>query len=150
MTYSSKRRKIICLILIAITLSFIFGNSMLGSDTSSQISSGFLKFIYPTFKMIFSEKLATEYLLRKIAHFSEFALLSLEFCFLFMEKGKEKRFMVLFFGLFSAVTDETIQIFSGRVSSTIDVFIDFTGVMFSLVVFETTLRLIKKEGNFHV
>ena len=100
----------------------------------------------------------SEFLLRKAAHFSEYGLLGVEFSLLlglqYDKNGKNFQYgrNLLDFpliGMLCAVTDETIQIFSGRGSLVSDVWIDTAG--FSTGFFLTVLLFLfinhcKKAG----
>ena len=100
----------------------------------------------------------SEFLLRKAAHFSEDGLLGVEFSLLlglqYDKNGKNLqhgRNLLDFplIGMLCAVTDETIQIFSGRGSLVSDVWIDTAG--FSTGFFLTVLLFLfinhcKKAG----
>jgi VanZ family protein len=85
---------------------------------------------------------------RKTAHFCEFGLLGCELTLLFWLKSGlsfQNLCNSAFAALLTAVTDETIQIFSGRGSQVQDVVLDFagalTGILFSrLLVGETEKR----------
>ena len=79
-----------------------------------------------------------EFLLRKAAHFSEYALLGAELSLLLnllldrngrpLARGRRLLdFPAL--GFFAAAIDETIQIFSGRGSSLLDVWLDTAGCL---------------------
>ena len=75
----------------------------------------------------------TEFIVRKTAHFTEFAIEGI--LLLSVVKGyttRPLRFLgwPLLAGLMTALTDETIQLFSlGRSSQVTDVWIDFVGVV---------------------
>ncbi|MDO4882818.1 MAG: VanZ family protein, partial [Oscillospiraceae bacterium] len=76
----------------------------------------------------------TDHIIRKLAHFSEFALIGglLTSCAYSFDRFKPYRyiFTVLFTGLFTAVIDEAIQLFSdGRSGQITDVLLDFSGVL---------------------
>lgn len=100
----------------------------------------------------------SEFLLRKAAHFSEYGLLGVEFSLLLglqhdkngknLQCGRNLLDFPLI-GMLCAVTDETIQIFSGRGSLVSDVWIDTAG--FSTGFFLTVLLFLfinhcKKAG----
>lgn len=100
----------------------------------------------------------SEFLLRKAAHFSEYGLLGVEFSLLLglqhdkngknLQCGRNLLDFPLI-GMLCAVTDETIQIFSGRGSLVSDVWIDAAG--FSTGFFLTVLLFLfvnhcKKAG----
>ena len=87
---------------------------------------------------------------RKMAHFAEFALLG--FLFMLCLRVYTRHFVrhvswPLFFGLLVAVTDETIQLYvPGRTSSTLDVLLDFSGVVSGLFVALVILLFIRMCG----
>ena len=131
-------------ILIALTLAFIWSNSMQSGAPDDQPGgmSGSLKAWLE--QLLHTE--ISEFLLRKAAHFSEYGLLGVEFSLLLgLQHDKNgKNFQhgrnLLDFpliGMLCAVTDETIQIFSGRGSLVSDVWIDTAG--FSTGFFLTVL-----------
>ena len=119
----------VCILLILLTLSFIWGNSLLPAKDSSAISGGIFRWL----KENLGEYLrGTEYLLRKLAHFSEFAGLGVVltwFFHLMSQKGIHSFTMPLLFGCMTALLDETFQRFTpGRDPNVIDVWIDTAGV----------------------
>ena len=92
----------------------------------------------------------THYFVRKSAHFCEFGLLGCELMLLFgLRSGMSLQSMsnAAFAALLAAVTDETIQIFSGRGSQVQDVVLDFcgavTGILFTSLVI---LRIGKRKS----
>lgn len=119
-------------------LCFIWGNSLLPGKDSGNLS-GFVGMILQ--KLLPFLDLQSEtgmYLLRKAAHFSEFAALGMSFAWLFGMLS-EKRLWSLSLPLISGATvaaiDETIQIFSpDRGPSIKDVCIDTCGVITGIAV----------------
>ena len=122
------------------TVLFIFVNSMLPPDISSEQSAavgGFISSIIPPDTALGSFILDN---LRKIAHFTEYGLLGMEIALhvtLFGGKSRVKKaFLALPVPLFVGFTDETIQIFSGRGPEISDVWIDIGGfIFFSLIAY---------------
>lgn len=122
---------LVCL-LIAVTLGFIWGNSVKSRSESKLLSLGVLQWIRPLLGMIFSPENVTDHLVRKLAHFTEFGLLGAELImltYLLRKLRVQSVLNCLFAGLSAAVIDETIQIFSARGSQAIDVLLDFGGVI---------------------
>lgn len=114
-------------LLLAANLALIWGNSMLSGSQSQELSDGFLRqFAFlPAFLGEYGPKL-----IRKIAHFTEFACLGLLLAGFFRARGRAPLLPGALCGLLSACVDETIQIFSPeRSSSLADVWIDFAGVL---------------------
>ena len=129
----SKRKKILIVsqsILIALTLWFIFKNSILSKQQSSEQSgSVFFAFQY-IFDAIFGAGVITPSVFRKMAHAIEFALLGFQVYLLYytLMGFKIKRlFEVLCLGLIVGIIDESIQILSNRGAQVSDVWIDFGG-----------------------
>lgn len=128
--------------LIFAMLLFIWGNSMLPGELSGELSGGLMEYVGKLFAVFGA---AGEFVLRKLAHFSEYTALGFFLGGLFTAQGQKsihRITMPMCCGLFTACVDETIQIFSeGRGSSLIDVWIDFSGVCFGLLLHELLHRL---------
>lgn len=117
-------------LLLAATLALIWGNSLQGPAASSALSSGSLKIFTPFLEIFVGRGNVTEYLVRKLAHFTEFAILGSELALLLIVYRKVSLQGVvncLFASLSAAVIDETLQIFSGRGPMVQDVVLDFAG-----------------------
>ena len=114
-------------LLLAANLVLIWGNSMLPGSQSQEVSDGFLR------QFAFLPALLGENgpkLIRKIAHFAEFAWLGFLLAGSFRAWGRAPVLPAALWGLLSACVDETIQIFSpGRASRLTDVWIDFAGIL---------------------
>ena len=134
-------------ILIALNLALIWGNSMLTGISSEAVSGGVLALLGRFLPVLLTE--AGHTLLRKAAHFSEFALLGLLYCGRHRLVKGEPPVHLMGFGLAVACIDETIQIFTpGRASSLIDVWIDASGFALGLlliVIFHTITNKIKGD-----
>lgn len=122
-----KKRNALCCVLIALNLALIWGNSTLPGGVSMELSDGFLALLsqgLPALAVIGS------ILIRKLAHFSEFACLGLLLGWLLSPEGGFRGFAApALLGTLAACVDETIQRFvPGRESSLIDVWIDIFGV----------------------
>lgn len=140
-------------ILIALTLAFIWSNSMQSRAVSGGMSGSLKTWLE---QLLHTE--ISEFLLRKAAHFSEYGLLGVEFSLLLgLQHDKNgKNFQhgrnLLDFpliGMLCAVTDETIQIFSGRGSLVADVWIDTAGFstgFFLIVLLFLFINHCKKAG----
>ena len=140
-------KKRILTILIAANLALIWGNSLLPGESSGAISGGVLAFLGRFRPVLLTE--AGHTLLRKAAHFSEFALLGLLYCGRHRLVKGEAPVHLMGFGLAVACIDETIQIFTpGKASSLIDVWIDASGFALGLlliVIFYTISNKIKGD-----
>ena len=140
-------KKRILSILIVLNLALIWGNSMLTGLSSEAVSGGILALLGRFLPVLLTE--AGHTLLRKAAHFSEFALLGLLYCGRHRLVKGEAPVHLMGFGLAVACIDETIQIFTpGRASSLIDVWIDASGFALGLlliVIFYTISNKIKGD-----
>ena len=130
----TKNRMRLCVTLLVCCLTFIWGNSLLPGNISGAISDFVNKVLSFFFEQGEKEPENGGFLLRKMAHFTEFTALGLCLCWLFgmLKKGKLAPFLC---GAAAACVDETIQIFvPGRVSSLRDVCIDSCGVLLGVIL----------------
>ena len=136
-------KKRILTILICLNLALIWGNSLMTGVDSEAVSGGVLEFLGRLFPVLLTETGHT--LLRKAAHFSEFALLGLLFCGRYRLARRNTPPHLMGFGLAVACIDETIQIFTpGRASSLIDVWIDTSGFCLGFVVIYAVYTIYNK------
>lgn len=146
-----KRRSVILTLLsllILLTLGFIWGNSLKSIPESQEISLSYLDKLSPLLDAVFGPGRITDHLLRKTAHFCEFALLGAELRLLLLllgQRGLQGLINALFAGLAAGVTDETIQIFSQRGSRVADVVLDFSGALFGALMSALIVRLYRKH-----
>ena len=137
-------------ILIALTLAFIWVNSLMPRAESQAVSPGLLERIVELLRVLgihLSPK--SDHFLRKLAHFVEFGILGAEFSLLLHlrdKQGPQGYVNCAFAGLSAAVIDESLQLISSRGSQVQDVLLDFCGYMVGLwlcaVIFE---RFIEKR-----
>lgn len=130
-----KRR--ILLVLLILTLAFIWGHSLVPKSISADESGRTLKLLYPLLSLFLDTKDITNHFVRKMAHFTEYAVLGIELRTLigiYRRNGKTVLFnkeMVfvptVLYAFFTAFIDETIQIFSGRGPQIADVWLDVFG-----------------------
>ena len=100
---------LVCL-LIAVTLGFIWGNSIKRRSESKLLSLGVLRWTLSLLGVNFSPENVTDHLLRKLAHFTEFGLLGAELIMLahLLRKLRVRDTLnFLLAGLVTAVFDET-------------------------------------------
>ena len=128
-----KRWNIVLVLLLALTLAFIWGNSLLPRTESQEISRGLLAEICAALETVgLHIDPQNDHWLRKLAHFSEFGLLGVELCsLLFLNRRARPQGFVncAFAGLAVAVTDEALQLISNRGSQVQDVLLDFAGFL---------------------
>ncbi len=134
----TRKRTGVCVVLIVLNLAFIWGNSLLPGSISGAISTWVGDVIRYLFDLPVNETEGGGHLLRKLAHFSEFACLGFLLCWLagmLGEVGFHLASMPLFGGLAAACVDETIQLFiAGRGSSLKDVWIDTAGAAAGILI----------------
>ena len=117
-------------VLIILTLALIWGHSLLGREASSEESGFVMELLEPVLEMVVGEGNVTEFLVRKLAHFTEFFVLGLELLTFFAYRKPlfpQAFLLALTHGFFAAFLDETIQIFSGRGPMIQDVWLDVCG-----------------------
>ena len=106
-------------VLCALWLAVIFLHSLMSAERSAAESGSLLAWLRGLFPAL------TEHALRKLAHFSEFAVLGL----LLAQCLRARITRPLLAGVLCALADETVQLFvSGRSGEVRDVWIDFSGV----------------------
>ena len=115
---------------------FIFSNSMAVADVSSVSSGRVLQLLQAVLRRLGMPGLAqrlTMHLVRKLAHFCEYTLegFLLMLCMRVYTRRYVRHISVpMLGGVLTALTDETIQIFSpGRSSQVTDVWLDSAGVL---------------------
>ena len=153
MDKSKKTFRIIMTVIILLTVAIIWGHSFMTPEISTEESS-FVKEIVEAVVQSVSHNEAfviPEVVIRKSAHFIEYAILGLELAILItINKGislddDKKRGLIknifsfyptaFVLSLFVGSIDETIQHFTGRYSSVWDVLLDLAGASFSILVF---------------
>ncbi|MBR1731600.1 MAG: VanZ family protein [Ruminococcus sp.] len=154
---NNKRRKstvfkIILFVLTGAYIAFIWIHSTMDAKTSTGESTLVLEFLTNFFKSIGISAQLTDHIIRKSAHFCEFALLGCLtlWCGYLINKNIVKNLMsVGFVYLFVAVIDEYIQLFSaGRSCEVKDVLLDFTGSICGatfFIVIIIIILLVKKR-----
>ena len=133
------------------TVVFIFSNSMQSGAASGLRSAAVTQWLNGGLARVGVGWRFSERLVRKLGHFSEYALLG--FWLMLSLRVYTRRILShiswpLFFGLLAGVLDEGIQMFAdGRGSDGRDVVIDFSGVVFGLLAALFLLLLVRM---FHV
>ena len=135
----NKLFKIALLILIIATLAFIFVQSMIPPNKSQAESDKVGDIIG---EIIPPDTPTGDYIqnnIRKLAHLVEFFVLGCEVALYMILYMPRIRWAALSLpsALLVALLDESIQIFSGRGPSILDVWIDFFGFFISSVIFYT-------------
>ena len=125
---------IVMIALIILTLCFIFSNSMKIPEESMEDSNKLVELlrglIDPNGKLTDDE---LSFIIRKTAHFVEYAALGFECILLAWAVDKSIRLHGVIYSaggcLLAADIDEYIQSFNGRGSMVADVLLDFTGAL---------------------
>lgn len=129
----------LCVLLLLLTLAFIWGNSALPGAASQGISDGML--IRFSFLQAILGPNASR-VIRKLAHLAEFGCLGLLLARLWQLLGQSlphRLALAAFSGLLVSCVDETIQLYAvNRSSSLLDVWLDMVGIcaglLFALLV----------------
>ena len=133
----TKKRLTLCVTLLILLLAFIWGNSLLPGDESVNLSGFVGKLLGVLLPFLDLTSGIGNFILRKFAHFSEFAALGMVLCWLFGMTQSRKWLSLLLpvaCGVTAAAIDETIQSFSpGRCPSIVDVGIDSAGVLTGII-----------------
>ena len=143
-----KDKKKLATVLILLTLAFIWGNSLRTGEASQETSTGILDCINYFLNLGEAEAAIAHHLIRKAAHFTEFACLGALLCWrVRLAKGKGMALAAYPFlgSLLAACTDETIQMFvDGRGSSLMDVWVDAFGALTGIILLVLGHHLRKK------
>lgn len=124
----TSRRLWFCAIMLVLNISFIWGNSLLPGEVSGALSQWLKDLLADLLNMPSSDPSQGHGLLRKLAHFTEFACLGGLLSWLYGMLRK-KQWLSLLCGFLVACTDETIQCFiPDRGPAVKDVLIDTSGV----------------------
>ena len=150
----SERRIRLCTALLIVNLAVIWGNSLLPGEISGKISGFATELIGKLLGLTPGESQGGHGLLRKLAHFSEFACLGMLLTWrLAMGKqtGRNLICQTLLGGMMAACLDETIQIFvDGRGSSLLDVWIDTCGACVGMTILLFGHHLCKKKKHNNI
>jgi VanZ family protein len=155
MNKSDNTKKTIRLILsfvILLTVLIIWGHSFMTPEISTEESSFVKEIVEAVVQSVSNNEAFTipEVVIRKSAHFIEYAILGLELVIFITinkslpdddkKRGLIKKLLSLYptafvLSLFVGSIDETIQHFTGRYSSVWDVLLDLAGASFSILIF---------------
>ena len=156
-----KKGKTVLLVLVALMLAFIWGHSLMSVEQSGAESLQIVEMLKGVFSRVcgllgiggaVEAVWITDHLVRKTAHFVEFAVLGGLLCLVCKvcmvtggesgvgksvgksggeptKSGVARAVCACLLGLLAAFLDETLQLFSGRVSMVADVWLDFAGVV---------------------
>lgn len=145
---NTKKRLRICTALLIFNIAFIWGNSLLPGEISGAISNGLKAFL----EMLMGVQEGPPGgggLLRKLAHFTEFACLGVLLRWLFgmlLKKKWQHYCWPLIAGVAVASVDETIQMFvPDRGPHIKDVGIDTLGLALGIFIISLITHIKKKQ-----
>ena len=126
---------LIKLLLVLAMLAFIWGQSLLPGELSESESEWVLTLVYPVVEILqrglahFGRVYELSFLVRKLAHFTEYAVLGMLMYILFLKPdGRSRYILPMGLCLAAAGIDEGIQIFAAdRGPALRDVILDFAG-----------------------
>lgn len=145
MIRTEKRMKL-CATLLVLNLAFIWGNSLLPGEVSGAFSDWVKELLAAVFPVDGPDTFGGV-LLRKFAHFSEFAMLGLLLAWL-VGMLQKKPCTSFGWGFLVACMDETIQRFvPDRGPSFRDVLIDSSGVLTGMLLLLAGYTIIKRKKS---
>ena len=147
----TRARMRLCVTWLVLNLAFIWGNSLLPGQVSAALSQFVGKILTAMLPGLFgTAPVQGSRLLRKLAHFGEFALLGVCLRWLFgMLKERPVQFLLLpvAAGVGAALIDEGIQmLIPGRGPGILDVGIDTAGVILGVCVLSAIHHI--RKPNF--
>lgn len=144
----TNKRLFLCYMFLVLNVALIWGNSLLPGDVSGAISGWVRDLIARLLGLQDAGQDVGHGLLRKLAHFTEFACLGGLLAWLFAMLQRHK-LLSLGCGFLVACADETIQRFvPGRGPSFRDVLIDTSGVITGIVLLlagYTAIKAVKRK-----
>ena len=133
-----KRAKTAVIIAVIIMLGFIWGHSMASAEVSGKESVSVMNRLTAVLEFFVGKGNVTDHLVRKLAHFAEFAVLGFFAMLLFLLNGRRTAsdiYRCVLDILAAAVVDETIQLFSpGRAGLVQDILLDTLGGSFGILM----------------
>ena len=129
--------KILYIILLVLYICFIFSNSLKSKESSSNDSASIHMLLNNILAGLNIPIVLSEYFVRKLAHFTEFFILGLSFFGYIRISNKiniNRCIQICFASCLVAMTDETIQYFSGRGSMLLDVWLDFSSSVLAITL----------------
>ena len=145
----TRKREIVATALIVANLAFIWGNSLVTGEDSGNLSGGILAWLNGFLGLDESGADVLHLLIRKAAHFTEFASLGALITWRRRLSGRQKTVALpILWGMAAAVVDESIQMFTpDRGPSLTDVWIDTSGVATGMMLLILGQYLWKKNKS---
>ncbi len=140
------KRLRLCMALLIALLVFIWGNSLMPGPVSQAISDWVKNLLFgPPSSSV--EQETGSGIIRKLAHFTEFAALGMTLTWL-LGMLRKNRNLPLLLGTAAACIDETIQAFvPGRSPGLRDVLIDSCGVLAGILLLHMGHTYLKRKKN---
>lgn len=144
-----KDKKKLATVLILLTLAFIWGNSLRTGEASQETSTGILAWINSFLNLGEAEAAIAHHLIRKAAHFTEFACLGALLVWrAYLNEEKPPIALPVLLGMAAGLVDESIQLFTpDRGPSLTDVWLDTSGVLAGVLLLLLGQHLKKKKQN---
>ena len=136
-------KRIALLIVTGLMLAFIFGQSMLPQSVSAEESGWLTDNVLNPLLNLLGFGPVTNHTVRKIAHVTEFAILSvlLTLCC----RGRFIKSVSI--GFVAAFLDESVQLWAGRGALISDVWIDLIGIAIGSLIGLAVYRIIRCRKN---
>ena len=155
--FLKRHAKLLISLLLIFQMLFIFTMSSFGSDSSNAQSSQIIQVLHQVFPSLSSRTSGLDasvltFIVRKTAHFTEYAILGILFCLFYRQTLPQKNGLQLFVlailsSFLYACTDEIHQLFvPGRSGQFTDVLVDTLGASFGclILVFSNYLRRVSQ------
>ena len=142
-----RKKRTFCTVLLMLNLAFIWGNSLVTGEDSGNLSGGILAWVNSFLGLDEAGAALLHHLIRKAAHFTEFACLGALLTWNSLLRGEKHRALLpALLGMAAAVVDESIQLFTpDRGPSLTDVWIDTSGVVTGMMLLLLGHHLMKKK-----
>lgn len=132
-------------VLLVLTLAFIWGHSCVPEANSAAESGSVTAWLTPLLEVFIGQGNVTDHLVRKLAHFTEFAALGLQFLLLQRKRAWMSVVRSVELGFFAAFLDESVQLLSARGAQISDVWLDTAGVVFGVAVAYVIVLVVRKN-----
>ena len=147
----TKKRTRLCAVLLMVNLAVIWGNSLLPGSQSGEMSGGVMAFVMELLNIPAEAADTVHHLIRKTAHFTEFACLGGLLCWRFGMAGDSRyKSSAVLWAMAAALTDESIQMLTpDRGPSLKDVWLDTAGALTGMILVAGGYHLLKRIKRNH-
>ncbi|MBQ4116277.1 MAG: VanZ family protein [Clostridia bacterium] len=129
--------KVVYILYLVGIIAFIFSNSLPSIEESAESSGRLLGFINGILEACKLPIMTSDVFIRKAAHFAEFFVLGASVCgYSVFDKKLDVNYAIksVLFSCLIAMSDETIQYFTGRGSMLLDAWLDLFGAVTGIVI----------------